>query len=90
MQGVDKFLLRRIIGNMDYTINLDNLKIARGLRTKTDIATALNVSRQTIYNYEIGKTAPPMRTLLKLADLYGVSLDHFIRKVPASKTVGAK
>ena len=36
----------------------------------------LNISNPAYYNYENGKAEPSIDTLIKLADLFGVSLDY--------------
>lgn len=43
-----------------------------------DLARALNVSKQTVSNWENDKRNPDLETLCKLADLYGCSLDHLV------------
>ena len=41
-----------------------------------DVADALGVSRPTYANYESGRRAPDIDTLIKLADVYGITLDE--------------
>lgn len=43
-----------------------------------DIANKLGVSRSTYANYESGRRAPDIDTLIHLADIYGISLDELI------------
>ena len=43
--------------------------------TQEFLADYLNVTRPAIGNYEKGINEPPLQTLVKLADLYQVSLD---------------
>ena len=55
----------------------EKLKAARaqaGL-TQEQAAEALLVSRQTVSNWETGKTYPDIVSVVKMSDLYGVSLD---------------
>ncbi|WP_373205696.1 helix-turn-helix domain-containing protein [Clostridium tertium] len=54
---------------------LKELREDKGLN-QTDLATILNVSRQTISGYETGSIEPPFSTLIKLADIYNCSLDY--------------
>lgn len=57
--------------------NLKNVRIKRGIKA-IDIAKALNVSKQTISNWENGKRFPDIKTLIKLADFYNVSVDYLV------------
>lgn len=41
-----------------------------------DVAKALGVSRSTYANYESGRRAPDIDTLMRLADIYGITLDE--------------
>lgn len=43
--------------------------------TQEFLADYLNVTRPAIGNYEKGINEPPLQTLVKLADLYQISLD---------------
>lgn len=44
----------------------------------TDVAKLLNISYQSYQNYERGKTLPTLPNFIRLADLYGLSLDALI------------
>ena len=60
----------------------EKLKAARaqaGL-TQEQAAEALLVSRQTISNWETGKTYPDIVSIVKMSDLYGVSLDALLKE----------
>ncbi|MBO0474820.1 hypothetical protein IGL98_002442 [Enterococcus sp. DIV0840] len=48
--------------------------------TQKEVAQKLYVSRQTISNWEIGKTYPDIEKLLNLSDFYDVSLDELIKE----------
>ncbi|MCR5757357.1 MAG: helix-turn-helix domain-containing protein [Selenomonas sp.] len=41
-----------------------------------DVADTLGVSRSTYANYETGRRAPDIDLLMRLADLYGITLDE--------------
>jgi transcriptional regulator with XRE-family HTH domain len=59
----------------------EKLKLARtdfGL-TQESVAEKVNVSRQTIYNWENGKSYPDIASLIALSDVYGVTLDSFVK-----------
>lgn len=45
-------------------------------KTQEDIAKILNVQRATYGQYETGTNHPPIDKLIKLADVFGVSLDY--------------
>lgn len=47
--------------------------------TQEEIAEKINVSRQTISNWETGKTLPDIYNLISLSDLYNISLDKLIK-----------
>ena len=54
------------------------------LRKKTgmsqeELADRLGVSRQAISRWELGSTLPDAPNLLKLSDLFGVSIDYLLR-----------
>ena len=57
--------------------NLKNARLKKGIKA-IDLAKALNVSKQTISNWENGKRNPDLDTLIKLADFYEVSLDYLV------------
>ncbi len=48
--------------------------------TQEQVAEALGVSRQTISNWENEKTYPDIVSVVKLSDLYRVSLDHLLKE----------
>lgn len=41
-----------------------------------EVADALGVSRATYANYETGRRTPDIDTLIRLADIYGITLDE--------------
>ena len=48
-------------------------------------AEALGVSRQTISNWETGKTYPDIISVIRMSDLYSVSLDHLLKEEASMK-----
>ncbi len=46
--------------------------------TLSYVASCLNVSLQTVCNWECGKTQPDIQSLISLADLYDVSIDYLV------------
>ena len=63
---------------MAFSDNLQFLRARRGL-TQEQLAEALNVSRQSVSKWESGSAFPEMDTLLRLCELYEVSLDLLLR-----------
>lgn len=59
----------------------DNLQFFRGREgiTQEQLAERLNVSRQSVSKWESGSSFPEMDTLLRLCDMYQVSLDILLR-----------
>lgn len=64
-------IMKETIGN--------KLKILRKERrlSQQQLADALGVKRATISNYEIDRRTPHLSELQRLAEFYGVGLDHF-------------
>ena len=48
--------------------------------SQEQLAEKLGVTRQTIANWERSKTYPDIASVLKLSDLYGVSLDELLKE----------
>lgn len=59
----------------------NKLKSARteSKMTQETVAEALNVSRQTISNWENNKSYPDIVSVIKLSDLYRISLDELLK-----------
>lgn len=55
--------------------------------TQEAAAEALRVSRQTVSNWETGKTYPDILSVLAMSDLYGVSLDRLLKGDVQGSTV---
>ncbi len=63
------------------------MEIARQIRerrgqlgfSQDDVAAAIYVSRQTISNWETGKTYPDVESLLRLSELFGTSVDELVK-----------
>lgn len=64
---------------MDIGFKIKNARIAAKL-TQEQVADALGVSRQTISNWENGKTYPDIVSVIKMSDLYAISLDHLLKE----------
>lgn len=55
------------------------LRTARGL-SQGDLAEQLEVSRQSVSKWETGQSVPDLDRIIKLADLYGVTVDELVRE----------
>ena len=47
--------------------------------SQEDLANAIFVSRQTVSNWETGKTYPDVQSLLLLSNLFGVTIDSLVK-----------
>ena len=72
-------------------MRLRELRIKSGL-TQNEIATRLNVSGQTILNWENGIYEPKINQLIQLADLFNVTVDYLLEreKVPSQADIICK
>ena len=48
--------------------------------TQADLAKKLGVSNQTLLNWENGIYEPKIAELIKLADIFGVSIDYLVER----------
>lgn len=64
---------------MNFAENLRYLR-KRDRITQEELADRLGVSRQSVSKWETGEAYPETDKLIALCDLFGVSLDHMIRK----------
>ena len=61
-------------GELHLARNLRLLRLMKGL-TQREMADQLHVERSAYTNYELGKADPPYRTLLKMASIFGTTVD---------------
>lgn len=61
-----------------------NIRRARTRRrlTQDDLAQTVHTTRQTISNYETGRSRPDVETLQRLADVLGVELTELLDETP--------
>ena len=61
-----------------------NIRRARTRRklTQDDLAQTVHTTRQTISNYETGRSRPDVETLQRLADALGVELTELLDETP--------
>lgn len=59
----------------------EKLKMARNDKamTQEQVAEEIMVSRQTISNWENGKSLPDIISVIKISDLYSISLDELLK-----------
>lgn len=69
---------------MEIGVKIKNARNEAGL-TQEAVAEALGVSRQTISNWENEKSYPDIVSVIKMSDLYSVSLDHLLKEEPETK-----
>lgn len=60
-------------------MRLRQLRIEKGL-TLEEVGKEINVSNQTISNWEKGKTQPDIQSLIHLADLFHVTIDYLVER----------
>ncbi len=71
-------------------VRIRDLRLSKNW-TLSYVASRLNVSTQTICNWERGKTQPDIQSLISIADLYDVSIDYIVgRDNPNSTLVEIK
>lgn len=76
---------------MQFSQKLLELRKKRGF-SQEDLAEKLNVSRQAISRWEMGSAIPDSPNLLKISDLFGVSIDSLLREdnQPEGKPISGK
>ena len=56
-----------------------HLRTQRGM-SQEELAAALSVSRQSVSKWETGQSVPDLDKLIRLADLFGVTVDELVRE----------
>ena len=62
---------------MNMVKNLKMLRNQMGI-SQQGLAEALGISQQSVNRYENHKVEPDIDTLIKMADFFGVSVDHLV------------
>lgn len=72
---------------MEFNNRLYQLRKQKGL-SQEELASRLNVSRQTVSKWEIGDSTPDMEKLVAMSELFDVSLDYLMlgKEEPAHST----
>lgn len=68
--------MKNVINQKQVSEKLKLARLKKGLSVP-EVAEALNVSRQTVYNWEKDASRIPLRTFTALSDLYGVKTLYF-------------
>ena len=72
---------------MEFNNKLYELRKQKGL-SQEELASKLNVSRQTVSKWEIGDSTPDMEKLIAISDLFNISLDELVMdKSPAKEKI---
>lgn len=62
---------------MEFSNRLYQLRKQKGM-SQEELASRLNVSRQTVSKWEVGDSTPDMEKLVAISDLFEVSLDQLV------------
>lgn len=63
---------------MDFGTRLKEARARLGLRQE-DIADGIDVSRQTVSNWENNRSLPDLRSIVEISDIYQISLDDLLK-----------
>jgi transcriptional regulator with XRE-family HTH domain len=66
---------------MDYGTRIAELREKRGWKQE-ELAQILGITRAALSHYEKNRRKPDFDTLTKLANLFGVSIDYLIGRIP--------
>lgn len=66
-----------------------SLRTARDM-SQDDLAEKLEVSRQSVSKWETGQSTPDLDKIIRLADLFGVSVDELVREGERPRAVSEK
>lgn len=64
---------------MSFSDNLRELRLQHKL-TQAKLAQTLHLSRTAISNYEQGKMQPSIETLIKISEIFNISIDNLLKK----------
>lgn len=70
---------------MTFATNLKQFRMMFGL-TQRHLAEFLGITERAYRNYELGRNEPSLSDLIRMADLFNVSLDRLVgREFPRTK-----
>lgn len=58
-------------------MELEKLRVANNY-TQVEVADKLGLAKMTYHNYEVERNEPNIKTLIKIADFYNVTLDYLV------------
>lgn len=74
---------------MGFNNKLYELRKQKGL-SQEELASRLNVSRQTVSKWEVGDSTPDMEKLVAMSDLFEISLDELVLdRIPSQSGTGS-
>ena len=73
---------------MKFSEKLMNLRKSKGM-SQEELATKLNVTRQTVSKWELDQTAPDMNKLIEMSKLFEISLDELTNNIETSSSVNS-
>lgn len=79
--GVAIITVRGETSMRDISKNIKEIRERKNM-TQTELAEKLFVTRQTISNYETGRTRPDIEMLVKLADALNIDVNHILYGTP--------
>lgn len=74
------------MANLQLSRNLSKYRIAYGY-TQKQLSQTLNISRQAYSNYETGKRDPDLDLLIRLSEIYQISLDQLVHQTFVSPDI---
>ena len=72
----------------DFGLNLKKLRKDKGY-SQAQLARKLNISKSSVSKYESNQSMPPVETLIRLALIYGVSLNYLVG-IEKGKTISVE
>ena len=70
---------------MKFSEKLMNLRKSKGM-SQEELASKLNVTRQSVSKWKLDQTTPDMNKLIEIAKLFEISLDELINDIETSNT----
>ena len=74
---------------MSLGTTISRLRAGKGL-SQEELANALGVSRQSVSKWETDSSVPELDKLVRLSDMFGVSLDQLVRQAGRKQARGRK
>jgi transcriptional regulator with XRE-family HTH domain len=68
------------VSNMNLPVRLKELRKKKNNMTQEEVAEKIHISRQTLSNWETGKSYPDLQSLLYLCELYNTTLYDLVNQ----------